>query len=278
MGEALRSARARLVTALALEPDAARIEAYALLGHVLAQPRAFLLANANEALAAPQQVAFEALVQRRCQGEPIAYLTGKREFYGLALRVSPAVLIPRPETELLVELALSRLPPDAPYQVLDLGTGNGAVALAIAHERPACSVTACDADPAALACARDNAALFKLPVSFLQTDWFEGLPAGRFDLIVSNPPYIAESDPHLAQGDLRFEPRTALASGPDGLDAIRQIVRTAAAWLKPGGVLLFEHGYEQGEACRNLLHGSGFKLVHTYKDLAGHDRVTGGAN
>ncbi|MGN6313584.1 MAG: peptide chain release factor N(5)-glutamine methyltransferase, partial [Rhodanobacteraceae bacterium] len=218
-----------------------------------------------------------ALIARRARGEPIAYLIGSRGFHALELRVSPDVLIPRPETELLVELALARIPVDAECRVADLGTGSGAIALSIARERPRARVLATDASGAALAVARDNARRLNLTnVGFAQGDWCAALGDGcDFDLIVSNPPYIAEDDPHLREGDLRFEPRAALASGADGLDAICAIVRDARAHLRGGGWLLLEHGFAQGAQVRALLQESGYREVFTERDLEGRERTTG---
>jgi release factor glutamine methyltransferase len=217
------------------------------------------------------------LMQRRLAGEPVAYLLGHRGFWTLDLAVSPATLIPRPETELLVELALARLPVDTALAVADLGTGSGAIALALASERPQVDVTATDLSAAALDMARGNAARNGLArVRFVQGAWFAPLQGMRFDLIASNPPYIASNDPHLQQGDLRHEPATALASGIDGLDDIRLIVADAGAHLLPGGWLLIEHGWDQGAEIRALFEHAGFEQVHTERDLEQRDRVTRG--
>jgi release factor glutamine methyltransferase len=205
----------------------------------------------------------------------VAYLTGEREFYGLPLRVTRDVLIPRPETELLVDLALERLPNRA-GRVVDLGTGSGAVAVAIAHAAPDAEVVAIDASPAALAVARENARRHGAAIRFVEGDWFAGLAGERFDLIVSNPPYVAAGDGHLGEGDLRFEPRAALVGGPDGLDAIRAIVAGAKAHLAAGGWLLFEHGFDQAERCRSLLGMYGYADIEGWRDLAGIARVAGG--
>ncbi|HEX7113462.1 MAG TPA: peptide chain release factor N(5)-glutamine methyltransferase [Mizugakiibacter sp.] len=262
-----------------LAGGAARLEAELLLAHALGKPRAWLYAHAGDAADEAAQAAFAALLARRLAGEPVAYLTGTRGFWSLELEVTPATLIPRPETELLVELALARLPEDARARVADLGTGSGAVALAIARERPQAWVFATDASAEALAVARRNAGRLGLAhVAFAQGDWCRALgDASDFDLIVSNPPYIAAGDPHLGEGDLRFEPAAALTSGVDGLDAIRSIVRDARAHLRPGGWLLFEHGYEQGAAVRALLTAAGYREVFTARDLEGRERVSGGA-
>lgn len=255
----------------------ARHEAELLLLHVLDRPRSWLFAHATDPLAANDQAAFEALLARRVAGEPVAYLTGRRGFWTLDLEVDPATLIPRPETELLVELALERLPPDQALQLADLGTGSGAIALALASERPRAQVLATDASPGALAVAARNAARIELDnVRFAEGghDWYAPLQGVRFDLIASNPPYIASNDPHLEQGDLRFEPSTALASGMDGLDDIRRIVEGGQAHLRPGGWLLIEHGWDQGAAIRALFEATGFAEVQTVQDLEQRDRIT----
>ena len=266
----------------------ARIEVQCLLQLVLNVARAYLLAHPDRCLNEPEQARYDELLRRRLRGEPIAYLLGEREFFGLNFKVTPATLIPRPETELLVELALQRISqplPASPYQgrsthvcrVLDLGTGCGAIALAIAHSRPDVEVLACDNSAAALDVARENAQRRGIAnVAFMQSDWYGALDAQRFNLIVSNPPYVAATDPHLAQGDLRFEPSSALASGDDGLHDIRHIVAHAQAHLEPGGWLLFEHGYDQSaQVCRLLSH-AGFDEIFSARDLAGIERVSGG--
>ncbi|BFI95166.1 MAG: peptide chain release factor N(5)-glutamine methyltransferase [Rhodanobacter sp.] len=255
----------------------ARVDAEALLLHVLGQSRSWLFAHADDALDLDVQTAFEALVERRAAGEPVAYLTGRRGFWTLELEVTPATLIPRAETELLVELALERLPRDAASRVADLGTGSGAIALAIACERPQAHVVASDASAEALAVARRNAQRHGIAnVRFALGDWLAPLAGERFALIASNPPYIEASDPHLARGDLRHEPLSALASGLDGLDDIRRIVVDAGACLEPGGWLLFEHGWNQGDAVRALLVAAGYAEVFTARDLESRDRVSGG--
>jgi release factor glutamine methyltransferase len=215
-------------------------------------------------------------VERRAAGEPIAYLTGNCEFYGLEFRVTPAVLIPRPETELLVDLALERLPVEGRARVLDLGTGSGCIAVSLGRQRPRMEVWAADAVPAALEVARDNALRLGATVRFVRSDWLADLAGERFDLILSNPPYVAAGDPHLSRGDLRFEPASALVAGEDGLNDIRRIVAAAPAHLAPGGWLLFEHGYDQAQRCRALLTAAGFGQVTSWRDLAGIERVSGG--
>ena len=254
-----------------------RIEAELLLMHLLDRPRSWLFAHAHDPLDMSVQIAYAALIERRAAGEPVAYITGQRGFWSLDLEVSSATLIPRAETELLVELALARLPEQAPSTLADLGTGSGAVALALAKERPLAKVVATDFSAAALAVAQRNAQRLGLPnVSFVQGDWLAPLSAQKFDLLVSNPPYIEATDVHLAQGDLRFEPASALASGADGLDAIRAIVAAARDHLNAEGWLLFEHGWKQGAASRVLLQAAGFVDVFTAQDLEQRDRVSGG--
>lgn len=254
-----------------------RVDAELLLLHALDKPRSWLFAHADDAVDAPVAVAYAALVERRAEGEPVAYLTGRRGFWTLELEVTPATLIPRPETELLVELALERLPSDAPVRAADLGTGSGAIALVLASERPQARVVATDASAEALAVAQRNAQRLGIRnVQFTQGDWLVPLQDERFELVVSNPPYIEAGDPHLAQGDLRFEPASALASGDDGLDDIRRIVAGACDVLVPGGWLLFEHGWNQGEAARALLCEAGYVQAFTAQDIEARDRVSGG--
>lgn len=254
-----------------------RGEAELLLLHLLGKPRSWLIAHADETLDAAIHAAYAGLLARHVAGEPLAYITGRRGFWTLDLEVTPATLIPRAETELLVELALQRLPTDSTASVLDLGTGSGAIALALASERPHARVLATDASGDALAVAARNAARLGIGnVALHQGSWFEPLAAQCFALIVSNPPYIEAGDAHLQQGDLRFEPASALASGRDGLDDIRHIVAGAGAHLDAGGWLLFEHGWDQGEAARELLHAAGYAEVFTAQDLEQRDRVSGG--
>jgi release factor glutamine methyltransferase len=252
-------------------------EAEILLAHVLGKSRTYLHTWPERVLTSDEQTGFEALLERRARGEPVAYLVGTRGFWSLDLAVTVDTLIPRPETELLVEQALARIPPDADWAIADLGTGSGAIALALAHERPHCRVVATDRSAAALAVARGNAERLGIAnVCFREGAWYAPLAGERFHVIVSNPPYIAEDDPHLDQGDLRYEPQTALAAGPDGLDDLRLIVGGAAAHLWPGGWLLLEHGYDQGEAVRGLLCEHGFLDVHSVRDVPGHERVSAG--
>jgi release factor glutamine methyltransferase len=257
------------------------IDAQVLLAHVLGKGRAWLAAHGGDALSRSEADAFLALARRRREGEPVGYLTGIREFWGLPLAVSPAVLLPRPETEAVVEIALARLSPERATRVLDLGTGSGAIALAIAHERPRALVLATDTSAAALAVARGNAQRLGLAnVEFLASDWFASVPANwhgaPFDLVASNPPYVATSDPHLTDGDLRFEPAIALSPGGDGLDAIRRIVAGAPGRLVRGGTLVVEHGYDQADAVRALFLAAGFIAIVSARDLAGIARVVAG--
>lgn len=266
VGAALRRARQRGVE---------RLDAQALLAAVLERPRAWLLSHDEEALGEAAQARFAALVERRAGGEPLAYLLGEKEFFGLTLRVTPDVLVPRPDTETLVEWALERLPVDSAARVADLGTGSGAIALALAAQRPRLRVIAVDVSEAALAVARSNGERLGLAVEWVLGDWFAAFEsARRFELIVSNPPYVAEGDAHLVA--LRHEPEQALTAGADGLNAIRRIVAGAPAWLTAGGWLLLEHGFEQGDAVAELLAQAGFRDIGSRHDLGGRTRCTGG--
>ena len=273
--QAQQDAAQRLTRLAQSSPE---LEAALLLCHLLGQPRSHLFAWPEKQLTPEQQSAYEQLVQRRLAGEPIAHITGEREFWSLTLRVTEETLIPRPETELLVERALFHLAGIENPNIADLGTGSGAIALALASELPNALVHACDQSTAALKVASDNARRLELSqVRFFQGDWHQALPRSQhYDLIASNPPYIETEDPHLTRGDLPREPRDALASGPDGLTAIRQIAGEAPSHLLPGGWLLLEHGYNQGEAVRQILAGEGFKQIETLHDLAGQARLTEG--
>ena len=262
----------------------ARVDAQILLLHSLQLPlydRAWLLAHDGDTLTAAQTATWQDALQRRLQGEPVAYITGRKDFFGLTLAVDARVLDPRPDTETLVEWALACLPESAPEtrspRILDLGTGSGAVALALQHARPDTKVWAVDASEDALAVARANAARLHLGVQFMASDWLCAVDVqrtGRFDLIVSNPPYVAENDPHLAA--LTHEPLSALTSGADGLEDIRRIIAQAPAYLAPGGWLLLEHGWDQSAAVQSLLQAAGFAQVQSRQDLAGIQRCTGG--
>ena len=285
------------LTAARLDP----VDARALLRHVLGVSDAHLIAHSGQALSDAQSERFAALAERRSAGEPVAYIVGAREFFSLEFKLTPAVLIPRPETEALVEFALEHIAPDSVQRVLDLGTGSGCVAISIAKHRPRARVVAVDCSTAALAVARENARrllntsldtpspfsatpTLALPhqgggnsnVSFVLSDWFGALEGRTFDLIVSNPPYVAAGDPRLAQGDLRFEPPGALAAGADGLACVRLIIASAPQYLSGGGRLAFEHGYDQAARCRELLAEAGFREVFSRADLAGIERISGG--
>lgn len=260
----------QLQAALPFEPLENRI----LLCHALDLTRIGLITQSERIVTEAEALALARLVERRQNGEPIAYIVGKREFYGLDFQVSDAVLIPRPDTELLVELALARLPPRA--RVLDMGTGSGAIAVALAHTRPDAQVSALDVSAAALKVARANAAANGAAVRFLHSDWFAAIEGERFEMIVSNPPYIRAGDEHLAQGDLRFEPVGALTDHADGLSALRIITSGAVAHLAPGGWLLMEHGYDQAGDVRALLAEAGYLDVASWRDLGGIERVSGG--
>lgn len=251
------------------------VDAQVLLAHVVERDRSWIVAHRDDELSKAHADAFFALAKRRREGEPVAYLTGVKEFWGLPLRVTPAVLVPRPETETLVELALESIPRDAHARVLDLATGSGAVALAIARERPRASVIATDISREALDVARGNAARLALAnVDFVESDWWSAVE-GRYDAIVSNPPYVAAGDPHLA-GDVRFEPRGALVPPGDAQAALRAIVTRAPEFLVPRGVLAVEHGYDQSDAVQTLMRAAGFDAISVRRDLAGIPRVVGG--
>jgi len=260
---------------LAPVAEAPRHEAEILLAHAMGKSRAWLRTWPERVPSAAELQHFEQMLTRRAAGEPVAYITGQRDFWDMRLQVTPDTLIPRPETERLVELALERIPPDARWHVADLGTGSGAIALAIARERPACRLIATDNSAAALRVARDNATRLAVNnIEFRHGRWLAPLAAERLPLIVSNPPYVHPTDLHLTRGDLRFEPAAALGSSPDGLGDIRHIAAEARGHLLPGGWLLLEHGYDQGAAVAALLRDLGYTEVASHSDLAGHDRVT----
>lgn len=255
--------------------DTARLDAEILLAFVLNENRTYLFTWPEKQITADQEDSFTQLLKRRLAGEPIAYIVGTQEFWSLSLKVTPDTLIPRPETELLVELALQQIPDDAQQNILDLGTGSGAIALAMAKERPACRVTGIDQSKQALIVAEDNARNLQITnVQFQQGHWLRELdPSMQFDVIVSNPPYIASHDPHLFQGDVRFEPDAALASGIDGLNDIREIAVQARALLPAEGWLFLEHGYDQSQAISELLAQLGYKNITDHNDLANLPRV-----
>lgn len=267
LGEALSAAQA------SVDPVDARV----LLCYAVGRDASYVAAHPEVPLRPTEHQNYVNLIERRAKGEPVAYLTGEREFYGRLFRITAAVLIPRSETELLVDLALERIPADGLVRILELGTGSGCVAISLASERPQAKILALDRSLDALALARRNAVTANVGnVAFLRSDWFSALRSEHFDVIVANPPYVASADRHLDEGDLRFEPRTALDGGADGLEAIRQIVSGGKTHLKPGGWLLFEHGHDQGERARLLLHGAGYAEIFTAHDLAGTDRVSAG--
>ena len=274
VGDCLASAAVALAR---LPQTTPRLEAELLLVEATGWTRTRLVAWPEQVLDAEAAERFDALLARRLAGEPLAYIRGKQAFWTLDLRVTPDTLIPRPETELLVEIALEQPDPDWPRRVADLGTGSGAVAAAVASERPTWSLIATDRSAAALAVAWGNFRdLGMAHVATVRADWLAPFGPISLDMVLSNPPYVAAGDPHLSQGDLPFEPPAALASGPDGLDAIRRIASQVCRCLKPGGLLALEHGFDQGEAIRALLHAAGLVGVETRRDLSGHERVTFG--
>jgi release factor glutamine methyltransferase len=267
----------RLADALGLSYREARIEVEALLTRTLGIERARLIAHPELIERAARYPTYRDSLQRRLQGEPVAYILGRREFYGLEFEVTPAVLIPRPETELLVDCALARLPASGRARVLDIGTGSGCIAIALARARPAMQLVATDASlPALQVAARNAQRLGAGDIEFRQGPSYRPIAGERFDLVLSNPPYIGEGDPHLQQGDLRFEPKQALTPGADGMALLRELAAGAPAVLQPGGWLLLEHGYDQAQAVCTALEAAGFDEVFSAPDLAGHLRVTGG--
>ena len=270
ISELLRAARQRLE---GYSPTA-DVDARVLMAHCLNKPSSFLFTWPEHQPTEAEARQFQQWIARRVDGEPVAYLIGRREFYGHEFLVSPDTLIPRPDTELLVDMVLSHLDGNAPLRIADLGTGTGAVAVSLALARPDWTLLAVDMDAAIMDLAERNChRLGAHNVQLVQSNWCEQL-SGHFDAIVSNPPYVAEDDPHLEQGDVRFEPTTALASGPDGLEDIRLIITQAVPRLAPGGLLAFEHGHDQGEAVRALLDAAGLTAVASHRDMAGHERVT----
>jgi len=271
VGSWLALARQRL----AHHSDSPQLDAEVLLCHVLAKPRSYCLAWPDVNLDRNTQNTLDMLLDARMSGMPIAYLTGRREFWSREFLVSPDVLIPRPETELLIDIALALLPASASHRVADLGTGSGVIAITLVMERPTWQITAVDCDINALRLAQQNAQRLACPpITWRHGDWLKPLQGERFALIISNPPYIAADDVHLARGDLRFEPRHALAAGPTGLDALQTIAATARSYLDNGGYLLLEHGYQQHTALHALLQSYGYRNLLTHRDWAGHPRVT----
>jgi len=275
VADCLGTASRQLVATLGLDTRTARLEARVLAAFAWNVTPAWLIAHDTDPLVDPQSAAFETLLARRLTGEPVAYLVGTREFYGRPFQISPDVLIPRPDTELLVDLALARIPSDQAMDVLDLGTGSGCIAITLALERPHARVTAVDRSAAALDIARHNAGILDARVEFLPSNWFDALAGRRFGLIVSNPPYVPAADPHLTRGDVRFEPLSALAAGDDGLDDLRHLIAAARPHLEPGGTLLLEHGHDQADAVVALLERGGYTRTQSWPDLAGILRVSG---
>lgn len=267
--EALQSAISQLA-----ESESPRLDAELLLRHVTGLDASSLITRNTQPLSDSESEQFSELLERRKNGEPIAHLIGYREFWSLSLNVNRHSLIPRPDTELLVELALDLIDRHTLASVIDLGTGTGAIAIAVKKERPHCDVTATDNSIDALLVAQKNANQHQVKLNLVQSRWFDQLAANSYDLIISNPPYIAETDPHLQRGDVRFEPRAALAAGADGLDAIREIVRWAPTHLSENGWLLLEHGYRQAAQVRAIMATQDFTDIETRQDLAGNDRVT----
>lgn len=266
--------RALNQAAKSLPGETARLDAELLLAHVLNKPRSYLYTWPEQRLSQDQYTGFLLAIDQRAAGEPVAYLTGHREFWSLDLQVTTEVLIPRPETELLVEIALQLLP-ETTCKIADLGTGSGAIALALASERPDWNIIGTDISTAALNIARSNAKALNLEtLEFVASHWFENLPKHNYQLIVSNPPYVANKDPHLHHGDVRFEPQIALKSGADGLQDLRQLISGAQEYLQPNGWLMLEHGYDQAKPITKLLVQAGFTSTKTYHDLAQQPRVT----
>lgn len=256
------------------QSESPRRDAEILLGHVTGKARTFIFAFGETTLTAEQAAELETLLSRRARGEPVAHLVGQREFWSLPLFVSPATLIPRPDTECLVEQTLARLP-DKPCRLLDLGTGTGAIALALASERPDCHVTAVDFMPDAVALAARNVEHLAIEnVTVQRSHWFSALSGQQFDFIVSNPPYIDAADPHLAQGDVRFEPKTALVAADGGLADLAHIIREGRRFLTSGGFVLLEHGWTQGEAVREIFREAGYRNIATCRDYGDNERLT----
>ncbi|WP_133129996.1 peptide chain release factor N(5)-glutamine methyltransferase [Legionella yabuuchiae] len=273
----IKDALTEASTTLTPHSESPRLDAEILLGHVLKQSRTFLFTHPENELSSEQKAKFNQLVAKRQEGVPIAYLIGTREFWSLPLKVTKDTLIPRPETEQLVELTLAALKDIPNASVLDLGTGSGAIALALATERPDWKICASDTSIEALKVARHNASELSISnVDFIHSYWFDSIPYQTFHAIVSNPPYIPKGDPHLNQGDVRFEPRSALQSGIEGLDDIQKIIHNASHFLTSGGVLLIEHGYDQKTAILSLLNQHGYDQTQCWQDWQGHDRISGG--
>lgn len=263
-------------SSLDTEQSEALRSAEILLQYVLHCTRAYFYTHSEQILTYEQIQLYQSLIHQRQQGTPIAYLIGQRSFWTFELKVSPATLIPRPETELIIERTLALTDANLPLTVLDLGTGTGAIALALAAERPLWKITACDQSEAALAIAEDNARNLHLPIHCVHSNWFQAFTNQRFDIIIANPPYLAKEDPHLQQGDLRFEPQSALVSGHDGLDDLRKIIAQSSTHLYPQGLLIVEHGYDQGEAVYQLFKQHAYQNVQSWTDWQGHSRICSG--
>ncbi|MEQ1544250.1 peptide chain release factor N(5)-glutamine methyltransferase [Methyloglobulus sp.] len=275
--QSIKTVLADAVKSLEIVSDSALLDAEILLCNALGKERTYLRAWLDKDLHPEQIAAFNLLLQQRQQGKPIAYITGKREFWSRDFQVTPDVLIPRPDTELLIELSLALIPASQPYKIIDLGTGSGIIAVTLAAERPHAHIRATDISAAALACAKANAAKHNVEhIKFHQSSWFDSIPDGKFNLIISNPPYVTEDDEHLQQGNLRFEPLTALISAQQGLSDIKTIAETACNRLENGGYLLVEHGYNQREDVQNIFRALGYQQVQTHTDLSGQPRVTSG--
>lgn len=274
VAQLLDDATVQISAALGLEKREARIEARVLASYAWKVDPAWLIAHDTDVMSDARNAVLQHLLSRRLAGEPVAYILGEKEFYGRIFKVSPDVLIPRPETELLVETALHYIDKHGPARILDVGTGSGCIALSLALERPDCVVTAADLSAQALIIANENAHRLGAQVQLLQSNLFASLDNISYDLIVSNPPYIPATDPHLCLGDVRFEPKLALASGLEGLDCLKALVQSAPDHLLSEGWLMLEHGWDQADGCRALLVESGFMEVQCLRDLAGHGRVT----
>lgn len=273
----LTAACAQLVQILKWDKSIARLEARVLATHAWDVRSSWLIAHDTEVLTPQQHERFQALLERRLGGEPIAYITGEREFYGRTFSVTPAVLIPRPETELLVEMVLKQIPLHQSIDILELGTGSGCIAITLALERPHAHVTATEKHDDALSVAKINARRLGAQIEMLKSDWFSALAQRKFDFIVSNPPYVACLDPHLQRGDVQFEPRSALASGPKGMDDLAHLISRAPSFLKNQAAIYLEHGYDQACAAAELLKQAGFTDICTARDLSGNDRLISGA-
>ena len=271
----IKMALVEATTRLNANSSSARLDAELLLLEVLKKPRTFLYAHGDTPLSSEQTQAFNALMTQRIEGVPIAYLRGTQEFWSLELITTPDTLIPRPETELLVELVLSKFESKNTCSILELGTGTGAIAIALAHEKPHWTISASDYSKQVLDIAKRNINHHQLQnITLMHSDWFESIPKQRFDMIISNPPYLAEHDPHQHEGDLRFEPKSALVSGVDGLDALYHIIKQSPAYLKPGGMLILEHGYNQALAIKKQLEHTGYSNIQCLEDYSDHDRIT----